>query len=44
MMNEKASEKEKIRSIVVEVRKFTSKIILAYQQIYGTTELISEEG
>ncbi|MHA2074532.1 MAG: hypothetical protein ACW97X_07925, partial [Candidatus Hodarchaeales archaeon] len=43
MMNEKASEKDKIKNKVFELRKFTSKIILAYEQIYGTTELISEE-
>ncbi|MHA2224197.1 MAG: hypothetical protein ACXAC8_03260 [Candidatus Hodarchaeales archaeon] len=43
MMNEKASEKEKILGKVFELREFTSKIILAYEQLYGTTELISEE-
>ena len=44
MMNEEGSEKDKIKGLVLDLRKYTSKIILAYEHIYSTTELISEEG
>ena len=43
LMNNQASEKAKIRDKVLELRKFVTSIILSYEKIYGTTELIEEE-
>jgi hypothetical protein len=43
LMNTQASEKGKIRDKVLELRKFVTSIILSYERIYGTTELIEEE-
>ncbi|MFX0151521.1 MAG: hypothetical protein ACFFAJ_12115, partial [Candidatus Hodarchaeota archaeon] len=42
-MNSEDSEKENIRNQVFELRKYVSLIILSYERIYGTTELISVE-
>ena len=42
-MNEHPSEKEKIRKRVFMIRKFVCAIVLSYQNIYGTIELLSEE-
>jgi hypothetical protein len=43
MMNSKDSDKKNIRRRVFELRKYVSLVILSYEGIYGTTELISEE-
>jgi hypothetical protein len=43
IMDKSPSEKEKIRKTVFELRKFVSAIILSYEKIYGTTELIEED-
>jgi hypothetical protein len=43
LMNNESSEKNKIHNKVLGVRKFISSIILSYEKIYGTTELITEE-
>ena len=43
MMDKEPKEKEKIRKSVFDLRKFLSKVILAYQEIYGTTELLLDE-
>jgi hypothetical protein len=42
-MNEKEEEAKEINSKIVNLRKYISTIILAYEQIYGTTELIIDE-
>ncbi|MFX0185914.1 MAG: hypothetical protein ACFE95_22750 [Candidatus Hodarchaeota archaeon] len=42
-MNTNESEKERIRKKVFELRRIVTPIVLAYERIYGTTELISEE-
>ncbi|MFW9777439.1 MAG: DUF2341 domain-containing protein [Candidatus Heimdallarchaeota archaeon] len=43
LMNEKADEKERIRKKLFALRIFVTRIILSYEQIYGTTELLSED-
>jgi hypothetical protein len=43
LMDKSPSEKEKIHNSAFELRKFVSAIILSYENIYGTTELIEEE-
>ncbi|MFX0088012.1 MAG: hypothetical protein ACFFAU_20330, partial [Candidatus Hodarchaeota archaeon] len=43
LMNDQASEKQRIRNKVLELRKYVTTIILSYERIYGTTELIEEE-
>jgi hypothetical protein len=43
LMDKKGSEKEKIRIKVFNIRKYASAIILSYEQIYGTTELIIDK-
>jgi len=43
LMDKSPSEKENIQKSVFELRKFVSSIILSYEKIYGTTELIEEE-
>ncbi|MFX1248874.1 MAG: hypothetical protein ACFFBQ_15915 [Promethearchaeota archaeon] len=42
-MDKNPSEKNEIRKLVFELRKFVSNIILSYASIYGTTELIEEQ-
>jgi hypothetical protein len=42
-MDKNPDEKNQIRSNVFDLRKFVSKIILAYENIYGTTELVVED-
>jgi hypothetical protein len=41
-MDKKPDEKDTIRKQVLELRKYVSSIILSYERIYGTTELIEE--
>jgi hypothetical protein len=43
LMNKKDSDKKKIRTKVMVLRKFVSSVVLSYERIYGTTELIIEE-
>jgi hypothetical protein len=43
LMNTNPAAKDEISRKIVEVRKFLSIVILAYKQIYGTTELLEEE-
>ncbi|MFX0185199.1 MAG: hypothetical protein ACFE95_19125, partial [Candidatus Hodarchaeota archaeon] len=42
-MDKSPTEKESIRKAVFNLRIFASNIILSYERIYGTTELIKEE-
>ncbi len=41
-MDKHPSKKEEITRSVFEIRKFVSNIVLSYQNIYGTTELLDE--
>ncbi|MFX0211095.1 MAG: hypothetical protein ACFFDT_34265, partial [Candidatus Hodarchaeota archaeon] len=43
LMDKEPSKKEKIHAKVVGLRKYVSAIVLSYEHIYGTTELVSEE-
>ncbi|MFX0171958.1 MAG: hypothetical protein ACFE9L_08565 [Candidatus Hodarchaeota archaeon] len=43
LMDKKASEKGKIRNSVFRLRKYITAIVLSYQSIYGTIELLEEE-
>ncbi|MFX1285665.1 MAG: hypothetical protein ACFFB5_18640 [Promethearchaeota archaeon] len=43
IMDKDPSKKEKIQKSAFEIRKFVSTIVLSYQNIYGTTELLGEE-
>lgn len=43
LMSTQGSEKEKIREKVVWLRNYVSLIILAYERIYHTTELIIDK-
>ncbi|MFX1249758.1 MAG: hypothetical protein ACFFBQ_20370, partial [Promethearchaeota archaeon] len=43
LMDKDPSEKDKIRKKVFGLRKYVSSIVMSYEQIYGTTELVSEE-
>jgi hypothetical protein len=43
LMDKSPSEKEKVRTSALDIRKYVSAIILSYQRIYGTTELLEEE-
>ena len=43
LMNTEPDAKDKIKRKVIEARKYLSSIILAYESIYGTTELIMED-
>jgi hypothetical protein len=42
-MDKKPDEKDTIRNLVMDLRKYVSSIVLSYERIYGTTELIEEE-
>lgn len=42
-MDKNPSEKEEIKKSVLGIRKFVSAIVLSYQNIYGTTELLDED-
>jgi hypothetical protein len=41
-MDRKPDEKDTIRKQVLDLRKYVSSIILSYERIYSTTELIEE--
>ncbi|UCG00673.1 MAG: hypothetical protein JSW11_13765, partial [Candidatus Heimdallarchaeota archaeon] len=43
LMDNEDSDKNKIRSKVFKLRQLVSSIVLSYEKIYGTTELITEE-
>ncbi|MFX1508468.1 MAG: hypothetical protein ACFFDC_20500, partial [Promethearchaeota archaeon] len=43
LMDKDPSNKDEIRRKVVGLRKYVSAIVLSYENIYGTTELVSEE-
>jgi hypothetical protein len=43
LMDKSPSEKEQIHAAVSGVREYVSQIILSYQTLYGTTELVEEE-
>jgi hypothetical protein len=43
LMNEEDSQKDKIHSEILTLRKFVSSVVLSYELIYGTTELVVEE-
>ena len=43
LMNNEPDQKQEIRQSVVDLRKLITAIILSYEKIYGTTELIEEE-
>ncbi|MHA2305478.1 MAG: hypothetical protein ACXACU_08800 [Candidatus Hodarchaeales archaeon] len=43
LMDKSPLEKDQIRAAVSGVRKYVSQIILSYQTLYGTTELVEEE-
>jgi hypothetical protein len=42
-MDKNPDDKVTIRKQVLKIRKYVSSIILSYERIYGTTELIEEE-
>jgi hypothetical protein len=42
-MDKKPDEKDAIRKQVLNLRKYVTSIVLSYENIYGTTELIEEE-
>ncbi|MFW9853412.1 MAG: DUF2341 domain-containing protein [Candidatus Thorarchaeota archaeon] len=42
-MDENPEDKDEIRRMIIHVRKYVSQIVLSYEKIYGTTELIKEE-
>ncbi len=44
LMQKDPSEKKKIHASVIEVRKYVSNIVLAYENLYGTAELPTEDG
>ncbi|MFX0125059.1 MAG: hypothetical protein ACFFAE_15615 [Candidatus Hodarchaeota archaeon] len=41
LMNKVSSEKDIIRTEIIEIRKYITKIILAHEKIYGTTDLLT---
>jgi len=43
LMNNEASNKKEIIKLVTDLRNFVTNIVLSYERIYGTTELIEEE-
>ncbi|MHA2156423.1 MAG: hypothetical protein ACXABU_13840, partial [Candidatus Hodarchaeales archaeon] len=43
-MAEESTEKAMIRRSIIDLRKYISYIILSYKNIYGTTELLEEDG
>ncbi|MHA2156717.1 MAG: hypothetical protein ACXABU_15340, partial [Candidatus Hodarchaeales archaeon] len=43
LMNDQTQGNDLVKEKVVKIRKYISHIILTYERIYGTTELISEE-
>ena len=43
LMKIKDTSKEKLKGKIIEIRKYISRIILSYESIYGTTELITED-
>ena len=43
-MDDEGTEKLVIQQAILDLRKFVSYIILSYKNIYGTTELLEEEG
>ncbi|MFX0208288.1 MAG: hypothetical protein ACFFDT_20055, partial [Candidatus Hodarchaeota archaeon] len=43
LMNRSPHEKEKVMEEITRLRKHVSYIVLSYEQLYGTTELILEE-
>jgi hypothetical protein len=42
-MNQSSSNREEIQKMIMELRNSVSNVILSYERIYGTTELLSEE-
>jgi hypothetical protein len=42
-MDKNPEEKDTIRTDVLLLRKLVTKIVLSYEKLYGTTELIDEE-
>jgi hypothetical protein len=43
LMNKLTTQKEEIQKEVFKLRKYVSFIVLSYERIYGTTELVIEE-
>ena len=43
LMNNEMSKKQDTIQMVSELRKFVSNIVLSYERIYGTTDLIEED-
>jgi hypothetical protein len=43
LMDKSSEEKEQISAAVSGIRKFVSRIILSYEALYGTTELVEKE-
>jgi hypothetical protein len=43
LMNEEDADKTQIRSEILVLRKFVSSVVMSYERIYGTTELIIDE-
>jgi hypothetical protein len=43
LMNDPSQGNEKVKEKVIALRKFVSRIVLTYEQIYGTTDLIEED-
>jgi hypothetical protein len=43
LMNEENSDKDNIQSEILVLRKYVSSIVLSYELIYGTTELVVEQ-
>jgi hypothetical protein len=43
LMNDQTLGNDLVKEKIVKLRKFISRIILAYEHIYGTTDLIEEE-
>ncbi|MHA2165850.1 MAG: hypothetical protein ACXACB_02045, partial [Promethearchaeota archaeon] len=43
LMNNEMSKKQDTIQMVLELRKFVSNIVLSYERIYGTTDLLEED-
>jgi hypothetical protein len=43
LMNDASQGNEKVKKKVITLRKFVSRIVLTYERIYGTTDLIEED-
>jgi hypothetical protein len=42
-MNDEATDKDVLRKLIMELRKYISYIVLSYKNIYGTTDLLVDD-